>query len=401
MTQWSDYTTAERIKILRGPDVTQEQLAEATGLSVATIRKAERDLGVSLQTLLRISDALHADVSVILGQQAPRRAMRGADRAMMRELSRAVHDTAAGVGTDAPPPEAADLAAVLRTAWETYRAGDFLRAGVLIAPALREASAAQRSAPVGRQCAAAGAPTDAYRLAAYVANQFGARDLAYAAIGHAQVQAERGGDTMRAAMVAAGRSWIYLRDSRLDQAAETARLSYEAIEPRYGDRDPALLATYGWHVTFAAVVAARAGRVEAADDLLSQGHAVAARMGRDVTVNGTAFGPATVTAQAIGIAVSTGRPGKALGLFSSIGDTSALIPSARNRLMLDVALAQADTRQSDTALDTLLEVCSAAPGWARHQALPGVIAQRAGNGSVTTAKLRKLAAILGTSMILR
>jgi transcriptional regulator with XRE-family HTH domain len=46
MARWSDYTTGERLKILRGPGLTQERLAEAAGLSVATIRKAERDLGV-------------------------------------------------------------------------------------------------------------------------------------------------------------------------------------------------------------------------------------------------------------------------------------------------------------------------------------------------------------------
>ncbi|MGW2254576.1 helix-turn-helix domain-containing protein [Kitasatospora sp. NPDC001660] len=400
MTQWTDYTTGERIKLLRGPDMTQEQLAEASGLSVATIRKAERDLGGSLQTLLRISAALNADVSVVLGQQAPRRAMHGADRAMMRELSRAVHDTAAGVSVDVQPPPSAELAAGLAAAWEAYRAGDFVGAGVRVAPALREAAATLKAAPVDQRSTAAGILADAYRLSAYVANQFGARDLAYAGIGHVQHQADHAGDIVRQAMIASGRSWIYMRDARLDQAEETARLSYESIEPRYGDRDLTRLATYGWHVTFAAVVAARQGDVDCADDLLSQGHAVATRMGQDVSVNGTAFGPATVTAQAIGISVSTGRPAKALGLFESIGDTSSLTPSARNRMMLDVALAQADTRQSDTALDTLLGVCSAAPGWARHQALPGVIAQKASAGSATTAKLRKLSSILGTSVIL-
>ncbi|MFJ8440306.1 helix-turn-helix domain-containing protein [Kitasatospora griseola] len=400
MTQWSDYTTGERIKLLRGPDLTQEQLAEASGLSVATIRKAERDLGGSLQTLLRISAALNADVSVILGQQAPRRAMHGADRAMLRELSRTVHDTAAGVGVDVQPPTPAELAAGLTAAWENYRAGDFVGAGVRVAPALREAAAALRAAAADRQGATAGLLADAYRLAAYVANQFGARDLAYAGIGHAQDQADRAGDTLRSAMVASGRSWIYLRDSRLGQAEQTARASFASIEPRYGDRDLELLATYGWHVTFAAVVAARQGDIAGADDLLSQGHAVAARMGQDVTVNGTAFGPTAVTAQAIGITVSTGRPGKALGLFGSLGDPSSLTPSARNRMMLDVALAQAETRQSDAALDTLLDVCSAAPGWARHQGLPGVIAQKASVGSATTGKLRKLSAILGTSLVI-
>ncbi|UED84869.1 helix-turn-helix domain-containing protein [Streptomyces profundus] len=399
MTQWGDYSTGERIKLLRGPE-TQERLAEATGLSVHTIRKAEGDRGVSLQSLLLISAALHADVSVVLGQQAPRRAMRGTDRAMLRALSQTVHDASAGIGADVEPSGAAALAAGLGAAWQVYRSGDYVGAGVRAAPALREAAAALRSADAGKVCEARGTLADAYRLAAYVANQFGARDLAYAAIGHAQDEAERAGDEVRGACTASGRSWIYLRDARLEQAALTARRSYEAIEPRFGNRDLGLLATYGWHVTLAAVVAARRGRVEEADDLLSQGRAVAARMGRDVEVNGTAFGPAVVAAQAVGISVSTGRPGRALELFAERGDTSPLTDSARQRMMLDVALAQSDTRQSDAALDTLLEVCSSAPQWARHQALPGVIAQKASAGSATTGKLRKLAALLGTSVII-
>ncbi|MFI7272353.1 helix-turn-helix domain-containing protein [Streptomyces sp. MS19] len=401
MVQWSGYSDGERIKLLRGAELTQEQLAEAAGVSVATIRKAERDLGVSLTTLMRISSALHTDVSVILGQQAPRRAMRGGDRAMLRELSTAVHDTAVGVGLDVEPIAPREVALGLASAWERYRAGDFIGAGTRVAPALRETAVAVGGARPGEEGAARGLLADAYRLAAYVANQFGARDLAYAGIGHAQAQAERSGDIVREAMIASGRSWICLRDSRLDQAAVAARHSFETIEPRYSDRDAAHLATYGWHVTFGAVVAARSGDVDTAEDMLSHGRAVAARMGRDVAVNGTAFGPATVNAQAIGISVSSGRPAKALSLYREIGDTSALTPSARHRLLLDVALAQADTRQPDAALDTLLDVCSSAPGWARHQGLPGVIAQKVGSSNATTSKMRKLAAILGTAVGVR
>ncbi len=402
MARWSDYTTGERIKILRGSGMTQERLAEAAGLSVATIRKAERDLGVGLPSLLRISAALHADVSVILGQQEPRRAMHRDDRAMLRELSRAVHDTAAGVGTDEAPPSNSEFVSGLAAAWNRYRAGKFATAGSLVSIAVRQAAIAARAAPAGEQCAACGVLADAYRLAAYVANQFGARDLAYAAIGHAQQQADLAADPLRGAMVASGRSWIYLRDSRLDQAVETAEQSYLTIEPRYADRDLEMLATYGWHVTFAAVVAARSGNVGRADDLLAHGSAVAARMGRDVPINGTAFGPAPVAAQAVGISVSTGRPGKALEVFASMGDQSVLTPSARNRLMLDVALAQCDTRQWDASLDTLREVCTAHPDWARHQALPDVIARRAGHAKkATTSWFRKLSAILETSQTIR
>ncbi|MGH3756092.1 MAG: hypothetical protein ACRDRP_26115 [Pseudonocardiaceae bacterium] len=356
---------------------------------------------MGLPSLLRIAAALHTDVSVVLGQQEPRRAMRRDDRAMLRELSCVVHDTAAGVGTDEAPPSGPEVVAGLAAAWDRYRAGQFAVAGALVAIAVRQAAAVQRAVPADEQCAARGVMADAYRLTAYVANQFGARDLAYAAIGHAATQADLAADPVRAAMVASGRSWIYLRDARLDEAAQTAEQSYLMIEPRYADRDLELLATYGWHVTFAAVVAARKGNVGRADDLLSQGHAVAARMGRDVPINGTAFGPATVAAQAVGISVSTGRPGKALEMFASMGDQSALTTSARNRLMLDVALAQCDTRQWDASLDTLLEVFSAHPDWARHQGLPDVIARRAGHANASASRYRKLAAILGTSQTIR
>jgi hypothetical protein len=108
-----------------------------------------------------------------------------------------------------------------------------------------------------------------------------------------------------------------------------------------------------------------------------------------------------VQAQAVGINVSTGRPGKALEVFVSMGDQSVLTQSARNRLMLDVASAQCDTRQWDACLDIVLQVCTAHPAWARHQALPAAIARRAGHATAATSRFRKLSAILETSQTLR
>jgi hypothetical protein len=69
--------------------------------------------------------------------------------------------------------------------------------------------------------------------------------------------------------------------------------------------------------------------------------------------------------------------------------------------MLDVASAQCDTRQWDASLDTVLQVCTAHPAWARHQALPDAIARRAGHANATTSRFRKLSAILETSQTLR
>ncbi|MGE7386947.1 helix-turn-helix domain-containing protein [Streptomyces sp. NPDC004126] len=391
--KWHEHTTGQRIKLLRGV-ITQEQLAEAADLAVSTVRKAEQGRGqLSLPTLLRLAHALGTDISVVVGQQPPKRALLANDRTTLRELSRTVHDTAAGLGIDREP---ADFAADLAAGWDAYRAGRMDVAGQFATSCVKDAAAALAGAPENHRMAAHGVLADAYRLSSYVANQLGARDLAYAAIGHAAIQARKGGDPVREASVASGRSWIYLRDARLQDAEQTAAISYTSIEPTYGNRDPVLLATYGWHVTFAAVVAARQGDPDAAKDLLSQGSAVAARLGQDVMVNGTAFGPSAVTAQAIGIAVSTGKPGKALQLAQGLHDTSSLHQAARNRLQLDIALAQCDTKQYDSCLDTLLTVCEEHPDWVRHQTLPGVIAQRA--GYATTSRSRKIAKIIGAAL---
>ncbi|MFE5730649.1 helix-turn-helix domain-containing protein [Streptomyces sp. NPDC056528] len=55
--QWSEDTTSERLKALRGA-MMQEQLAEAAGVSVGVVRKLERGGTASLPSLLSIADAL-------------------------------------------------------------------------------------------------------------------------------------------------------------------------------------------------------------------------------------------------------------------------------------------------------------------------------------------------------
>ena len=65
--QWSEYSTAERLKRLRGA-MTQEQLAEAANVSVGVVRKLERGGTASLPSLLSIASALGTDIAVLLGQ---------------------------------------------------------------------------------------------------------------------------------------------------------------------------------------------------------------------------------------------------------------------------------------------------------------------------------------------
>ncbi|WP_405759412.1 helix-turn-helix domain-containing protein [Streptomyces sp. NBC_01420] len=396
MPQWSDYSTGERIKILRGREIRQSDLAEMTGLSVVTIQKAEQDKTLSLPTLLAIADALSVDTSVILGQQAPRRAQAQDDRTMIRELSRAVHDTAAGIlPRDVEPISLDELRETTDRCWAHYWRGRYVEAGAVVAPFISAAAAYLHDQADGEQAEAWQVLSDAYRIAAYTANLMGARDLAYASIGHAQTAAERGADDMRVALVRSGRSWVYLRDARLPEALELAERSATDIEPRFSKATPEEMTAYGSHINFAAVVASRMGDKARAADYLSQSHAAGARLGREVRAHGTLFGPVSATTQAVGIKLALGQTGAALDLIASVTDVSSLTEAAQHRYAMDKALAQADAKLWDQSLDTLEETLRVAPVWARHQTLPGVIVQRIGRAS--TARLRRVSELIGVS----
>ncbi|MFD9488033.1 hypothetical protein ACFWBX_29515 [Streptomyces sp. NPDC059991] len=195
------------------------------------------------------------------------------------------------------------------------------------------------------------------------------------------------------------RAWVYLRDARLADALALAEKAAVTIEPRFSTSSPEALTVYGSHVNSAAVVASRMGDSDRAADYLSRSHATGARMGNEHGAYGTLFGPVTATTQAVGIKVSLGQTGQALDLIDSIGDVSQLQPAAQHRYAMDTALAQADARMGDSALDTLEGALEDAPEWARHQALPGVIAEKIGAGS--TARLRKVAKVLGVQPVPR
>ncbi|MFJ1653531.1 helix-turn-helix domain-containing protein [Streptomyces sp. NPDC088337] len=398
MPRWSDYTTGERIKILRGKDIRQSDLAEMTGLSLPTIQQAEQDKRLTLQTLMKVADAFGVDTSVILGQQAPRRAMEQADRAMMRALSRAVHDTAAGIlPDDADPATMEELKDITDRCWDLYWSGRYAEAGAVTAPFLTSAAARLREQPAGEQAQAWGVLSDAYRLAGYVSNLMGNRDLAYAAIGQSQMAAQQAADDLRQALVMSGRAWVYLRDARLPEALRLAEKSALDIEPRFSRATKEELVAYGSHVNFAAVVASRMGDKERAADYLSQSHATGARMGGEHRAHGTLFGPVSATTQAVGINVALGQTGKALTLIKGLNpkDLQSLSGAARNRYAMDQALTYAEAKLWDPALDVLEEALTEAPEWGRHQALPGVIVQKVGKAS--TARLRRVSELIGVA----
>ncbi|MEU2788349.1 helix-turn-helix transcriptional regulator [Streptomyces sp. NPDC007100] len=399
MSNWAELTTGERIKYLRGADLTQQGLAEAAGVSVALVQKAEQGRGeLSIGSLLKIAAALATDVSVILGQQAPRRGMSQDDRAALRRLSDAVHDSALGdwdgVGE---PGTLAELARAHGRIGAAYWRGDAAELSGLAAKVLVEGRA-RHARTSGREREELGSLlAGTYQYASSFAILLGQRDLALGALAYARHLADEAGDAVLSALLDSTLSWVYLRSAKVPRAITVAERAAARIEPSFSRPHRPQLLAYGRLMLSAAVASSRRGDARSAEDHLSQAHAAAVRLGRDEAMYGTHFGPTAVNAEAVGIAVSLGQHGRALKLADRTELPASMPKLARNRYKLDVALAQCGAGLYDQAGDTLVEVGLDAPGWVRHQALPGVIGKRL--AKVSTARVRTISELIGVPLI--
>ncbi|WP_328582366.1 helix-turn-helix domain-containing protein [Streptomyces sp. NBC_00370] len=399
--QWSEYTTAERLKTLRS-GMTQEQLAEAAEVSVGVVRKLERGGTASLPSLLAIASTLGTDIAVLLGQQAPRRSMDRDERAALRTLSAATHDAAIGIPADTEPGTVTELRAVVQHADTAYWAGRYTELGTLLAALLPEARARYDAVGTGEREAAAGLLADVFQTAGMAANVWGSRDLAYAALTYGRQIAVQAGDDLREAHLAATTAWVNLRDGRTAQGFALAAARAERIEPRMSEHDPDRLSVYGQLVTNAAVAASRGGAsADTAREYLSQAHAVGARLGSEYARGGHAqpYGPLYAATQAMSIAVALGDTAGALRLMDTVRLDETVPLATRARYGLDVALTHVECRRWDRAADTLEAVCTMAPGWVQHQMLPGVIISRL--AGVSVGRLRGLAHAAGVPLGVR
>ncbi|MET9964904.1 helix-turn-helix transcriptional regulator [Streptomyces sp. NPDC006356] len=399
--QWSEYTTAERLKILRS-GMTQEQLAEAADVSVGVVRKLERGGTASLPSLLSIASALGTDIAVLLGQQAPRRSMDRDERAALRTLSAATHDAAIGIPTDTEPGTVEELRAVVRRADTAYWEGRYTELGALLGALLPEARARHDAAGMHEKEAAAGVLADVFQTAGMAANVWGSRDLAYAALTYGRQIAVQAGDDLRDAHLAATTAWVNLRDGRTSQGFALAAAQADRIEPKMSEHDPDRLSVFGQLVTNAAVAASRGGAsADAAREYLSQAHAVGARLGTEYARGRHAqpYGPLYAATQAMSIAVALGDTAGALRLMDTVRLDDTVPRATRARYGLDVALTHVECRRWEQAADTLEAVCAMAPGWVQHQMLPGVIISRLAGVSVS--RLRGLAHAAGVPLGIR
>lgn len=357
-------TIGDRLKMIRRErNLTQEELAEAAGVSREIVAKLEQGRRQSARTttLMKLSDALDVDLSDLTGKRERLAGDRDGGRVLA--LRDALISPSLLPGMDPEdgrePTTVAELESAVDAAGDTYWAGDF---GALLAR-LPGLICEARHAHTAVGTPAVRALALAYDLGASLMVQLGRDDLAALASERAIVVAHGGDDELLWATLHATYSWILLHQARPREAEDIAVRVAERLEPAFSS-DRQRIAAWG-NLLMAALAPAAAARRDVAD-YISMASAGAERLGQRVHIYQTSFAPATVAMQATHAYTVLREPARALDAARRIrpGDLKGI---SRGRHLLDVAQAHADARHRRAAVERLQEARDVSPVWFRHQ----------------------------------
>lgn len=394
-------TIGDRIRSLREfRDLTQEQLAERAQVHVDTIRKLEQGQRQSarINTLRALARALDVQLERLVGQPTVTQELSEPGGGLL-ELRDAIQDVSALPGVLADndledPPDQDTWISTVDEATNLYWAGEYSSLSSRLPLLLRDGRAVARDHSAERVWRSLAL---AYQLAACLATQAGHPDWAFAAVEKQLDAAHRASDPLTEGMGVSTLSWVLLRQGRWEQAQQVAEKKADALEPPFRRPSADHLAVYGNLLLAAATPAARRDAWDDALELLTAAEDAAVRSG-PVRAYGSAFSVVDVRTQKVNVALAgnDNRPDKALEFAGDVvlEDISRPVHSAAYRM--DVAQAQYQTGDAESALTTLLEVEEEQPEWIRLQALAAAtVREMLESERRRNTPLRSLAARLG------
>jgi transcriptional regulator with XRE-family HTH domain len=377
-------TLGQRLASLRKRrGLTQQQLAEASGLSRSLVRQleqGERD-DIRLETSRKFAAALRVPTTVLIGQAPPDepRADGGSLWAPAREAI--IHPRHRDPGE---PLTERGLTDALLAAVKLYHDNRYEQlAGVL--PGLL--ADGEDAPPLLR--------SRVFQLSGSVMVQIRDQETARVALDRSLVDAESTGSLVDAASAVITLCWLLLLEGKFDRVRQLSAEWADRIEPRFSTASNAELSAWGWLLLRGSAAAIRDNRPGEADDMMRLAEAAAVATGRErggYHMYWTTFGPATVAMKRVENAVVDGRPDVALQLAARV--PSGLRPTSdnRNRHLLDVSAAHLELREYDDAFGVLYGLSRDAGPWLAEQRMARTLLGRIiGRRRTLTAEMRDLA----------
>jgi transcriptional regulator with XRE-family HTH domain len=356
--------------------MTQEELAEAAGVSVGVIKKLERGGSVRMETLHVIARALGVVTVTFAGPTSPEPQEESPDELVLADIRSAISPPV-GLGArplygtaDGDEPDLARLRRAASRVAVAYYEDRYDDLAMIIPALVRSADYHVGAYDEGDQRGAAlRARAHVLNLAGRYLIQVRAHDLALTALHSSLRDASEIGDMPLAAAAISAQAHAMLRQGRL---AEVERLCVDTageIEPQMSQAEPDELSAWGWMLMRASAAAARNNRPGEAREYLNVAAAGAARLDQEhPTVDYKMFGPATVSLKRAENAVIGGQPDRTIEVANQLpGGLDQMMPEEWRRHRLDAALALVRTGSADRATDILDELRQGSPNWLRYQ----------------------------------
>ncbi|MEV4472785.1 helix-turn-helix domain-containing protein [Nonomuraea sp. NPDC049504] len=363
-------------ELRRRRGLTQEDLAEAAGLSLPVIKKIEQGGSARMETYRAIAKVLGVQTVWFVSAGSPRPSVDTGDDTVLTEMRAALippigFNGSPIIGTadhdDVALPRLIDAAAAVNRAYHADRYDDLAH----LLPALvrsahyhvaRFNDGAERTRAYKVRSAVLG-------LAGRYLIQIRAHDLALMTLQEAARDAIAAGDQALAASAISSQAWAMLRQGRFDEVEQLCARAADQIEPKMSQATPDELAAWGWMLMRASAGAIRNNRPEEATEYLALAKTAGARLGREHDLGGQkAFGPLTVALLEPENAMIEGRPDKALEAMNDlprdVGHTNA---STLNRAKLDRARALVRVGDTDQATEVMTGLRRMHPEWLQYQ----------------------------------
>ncbi|MEW2570513.1 helix-turn-helix transcriptional regulator [Streptomyces sp. NPDC047070] len=357
--------------------LTQEELAEHSGVSVEVIRQLEqgRKRSARLPTLHALANGLGVELTTVLGDPPGVAANRESDGPRFVAVRRAVMPA---LWAPPPPPPAEDfsldhLREQIADGWSGYHGAEFDTVLKSLPDLISDARSAAASEDSDVRQPGFAALSKVLQLAGHVAVRMGKTDLALIALERAIEAAAQSADPLLRPMIVNSVAWTYQRQGRLEDALYIA-LHAAADTKDNGHAETADgLKVWGALTMSAATSAARSGDYERAADMMALAEKEAARVSklppgsdnRMVSV----FSPSSVRIERVRLAVQYAHPEDALALAKGMRLSKDTPPSWRTWLLLDVARAHTDLGDAAGAVKTLESLRRVAPTWMQHHTL--------------------------------
>ena len=369
-----DYQQALGRKIAaerRRRGLSQPELARMIDRSVAWVSQVER--GVRKVDRMSVLETLAAALDVPLAELAAEAPVVAAvteeppGAGGLRLVLSGAHALRAMLD-NRPSPTIDTLRGEARKAWELAHAGRYTDLTDLLRGLVPDLETAVRALPEKQRSELFELMAATYQACSAALAKLGEPEAAWIAADRAMATAEQAGNPM---LVAAGSFrlvFVFITARHYDQAEETARTAAEALWPMADEGNPEAMSLWGGLTLQRAVIASRVNDPDAAYDQLELARQIAGRLGEGRNDYNTEFGPANVELQEVAVAVELGDAGRALRVASTV-DTSGLSAERRARILIEVARAHAQRRQTHEAIAALLQAEQITPELVRGHEL--------------------------------